>query len=583
MGTARRRWSRAGDEGGTLALYLAFVVTSFVMAGFVIDLGHLRAVRLQNQSTADLAALAAGRGLTESDPQGACADAWKYLRANAPGLRGGGSSLDCSALGTASACSNTNPVPRSVTAAGDPGGYTITISYPVPAAELAQARFASGQGTLDGDPCQRMRVSVQRSVPVFFGQMAGIGQRETRSSAVVRGLGATANLPPALWFLDPHGCPALSVSGGSRLTLGTDENPGILVADSDGTACTGSQTAISVTGTNTFLNVVPQTGEKRGTVNLFAMPAGATACSGAVHHDCDSADVTSGRITPQPVSLPNRSTRSLVDWRFNCKTGYPAFHGLAVRDCPNTSSVPPYIDNLRTAVKASGRPSPTYQQWSLVHGCSPVGMVLAAGNWWVDCPNFTLNGGATVIFTGGNVVFDGNVSVTAGSLAFNTANLPLNLPSLCVPTVVVVPCIDASSVSAAFVYMRNGNLSTSGGSALTLNRAMLYQASGYVEITGNSPPVWSAPLEGPFTALALWSELSTNKFQITGGASMDLKGTFFTPEAAPFSLSGGSPLSQQNAQFITYQLAVSGGAQLTMAPQPTQAISYLPPKAVLIR
>ncbi|HWC10563.1 MAG TPA: pilus assembly protein TadG-related protein [Acidimicrobiales bacterium] len=582
MATARRRWSRAGDERGAVALYLVFVVTSLTMAAFVVDLGHLRAVRLQDQSTADLAALAAGRGLTESDPQVACADAWRYVRANAPGLPASGNSLDCTALGNAAACSNTTPWGRSVTATGDTGDYTITIRYPVPAGELAEARFTSGKGALDGEPCQRMRISVQRTVAGFFGSM-GIGPREARSSAVVRGLGATANLPPALWFLDPRGCPALTVSGGSRLTLGTTENPGTLVADSDGTTCTGSQTTISATGTNTFLRVLPQTGEERGTINLHAMPAGATSCGGPVHHDCTSADVTSGRITPQPVSLGNRSTRSLVDWRFNCKSGYPDFHGLAVGDCPNASSVPPYVDNLKTAVKASGRPSPTYQQWSLGHGCSPVGTVLAAGNWWVDCPNFLLNGGATVIFTGGNVVFDGNVSVTAGSLAFNTANLPLDLPSLCVPAVVVVPCIDASSVSAAFVYMRNGNLTTSGGSAVTLNRTMLYQARGYVEITGNSPPVWSAPLEGPFAALALWSELSTNKFQVTGGASMDLKGTFFTPEAAPFSLSGGSPLSQQSAQFITYQLAVSGGAVLTMAPQANQAVSYLPPQAALIR
>jgi len=280
--------------------------------------------------------------------------------------------------------------------------------------------------------------------------------------------------------------------------------------------------------------------------------------------------------------MPTRSTRSLVDWRYNCKTNYPSFHALALRDCPSTSVVPPYIDNLRTAIKPSGLPSAAYQRWSQTHSCSPGGVVLAVGNWWVDCPNFTINGGAAVAFTGGNVVFDGNVSLTAGSLAFNTANQSLALPSECLPPAVVTPCIGASSVSSAFVYMRNGSLSTTGGSGIRLDHVSLYQANGYVAAAGNSPPVWSAPLEGPFTALALWSEAATNKFQITGGASMDLRGIFFTPEAAPFSLAGGSPVNQQNAQFITYQLAVSGGAVLTMAPD-RNAVSYVPPKAVLIR
>jgi hypothetical protein len=54
-----------------------------------------------------------------------------------------------------------------------------------------------------------------------------------------------------------------------------------------------------------------------------------------------------------------------------------------------------------------------------------------------------------------------------------------------------------------------------------------------------------------------------------GGAAAHLEGTFFTPEAKPFTLSGGADWGQQNAQFITYQLIVSGGGRLTLAPDET--------------
>jgi hypothetical protein len=116
---------------------------------------------------------------------------------------------------------------------------------------------------------------------------------------------------------------------------------------------------------------------------------------------------------------------------------------------------------------------------------------------------------------------------------------------------------------------------------------MVYSASGYVKINA-SPPTWLAPTEGPFSYLGLWSDMSstsnnTGKFSMAGGAGVQLSGVFFTPEAAPFRLSGGGTWGQQNAQFISYQLQVNGGGTLTMAPDPTNSVKAPTLAGTLIR
>jgi hypothetical protein len=80
----------------------------------------------------------------------------------------------------------------------------------------------------------------------------------------------------------------------------------------------------------------------------------------------------------------------------------------------------------------------------------------------------------------------------------------------------------------------------------------------------------------------MWSEKSSSKFQINGGSGVNLQGTFFAPEAAPFSLAGGGNWGQQHAQFIAFRLAVSGGSVLTMTPDAT-SVPRVATGGVLIR
>jgi hypothetical protein len=132
------------------------------------------------------------------------------------------------------------------------------------------------------------------------------------------------------------------------------------------------------------------------------------------------------------------------------------------------------------------------------------------------------------------------------------------------------------------VYSRTGSWNLTGGT-LNLNHVMHYQANGFLKISSANPPTWLAPTEGPFLGLSFWSELSSNKFSITGGSGMTLSGVFFTPEAAPFGLAGGGSWGQQSAQFISFQLAISGGATAAFVPDVTSAVVIPATAGFLIR
>lgn len=199
-----------------------------------------------------------------------------------------------------------------------------------------------------------------------------------------------------------------------------------------------------------------------------------------------------------------------------------------------------------------------------------------------DAWRLSISTGNSVTFESGNVVFDGGVKLNGtGELHINTGNSTVNLPVACIPPNSSAPCVGSASDRAAFIYVRAGDWTLGGGVFEGHNTMMYLSPDSEVKGTAGSPPDWTAPTEGPFAGLALWAE-SPGAFNISGGAPVHLQGTFFTP-FADLSLTGGGNWGQQNAQFISYRLTVSGGSVLTMAPDPTTAANLPPPQATLIR
>src|SRR5581483_4228962 len=333
VGAVIRRPAGAKERGAVLIVTTLLLTAVLGMTAILVDLGQVRSTTRLDQSVADLAALAAGKWLSQKNPAAACQDAVTYLNANANLSPTINAVNFCAQSGndvnktTCSSGSLTEAKPSATV-----GRYSVSIHYPVPDSEIADTNVSGGAHANDGVPCERMRVVISATDSRIFGGVLGGGSLATTRSATVRPSIAKSKLTPALWLLDPTGCTALSVSGGSQLTIGTTSPgivQGVVTVDSDGSTCSSNQDTVSVSGAGTFLKAVPTTPppspdqDKVGTVELLALPIGATTC---VDPACNSADVTAGRLSPQPVPEGERGTRGPVDWVYNCKSGYRAYH-----------------------------------------------------------------------------------------------------------------------------------------------------------------------------------------------------------------------------------------------------------------
>lgn len=569
------------ERGAALVLFGMLQLALLTVAALVVDIGYVRAAARRNQSIVDLSILAAGNKLSESDYLAACVNVINTLNVNARQMPVIDATAFCTQGGndvTKTVCS----LPGTGLGQAKPkvtsGAYTVELHFPVPLSEIWNSKY--GDGLKDGQPCQRMRLLLTSKEPAFFGGVAGSKGHSVVRSATLRSKTDPRERVPALWLLDPYGCTPLAASGGSRVTVGVTSPtvvPGIIKLDSDGSACSSNQNTISSTGASTLIQAVPTSGSPRGMISLFGLPPGATSCVAPI---CDMADVSGGRLVPQPTGSTERATRAPVDWRFNCKSSYPSYHGLAIDGC--TEGNPTYLDTLRTTMGTTGTPS-GFKRWTTNgYSCNPSGAVtVPVDNWYIDCNGgLSIGNGTTLTFEGGNIVMDKGLTMTGGVFNVNSTVNADDLATTCAPLTFTSSCFTSSSEDAAFIYMRDGSWDITGG-VLNLHRVSVFQQNGYVKVS-SATPNWTAPTEGPFAQLSLWSEKSSNKFQINGGAGISLEGIFFTPEADPLSLSGGGDWGQLSAQFISYRVAVSGGGTLTMAPNESM-ISLPPNNNVLIR
>jgi hypothetical protein len=535
-------------------------------------------------------------GLAAKDPLQACQDAIAYVNSNAKGMPAITASTFCQQSGnsvTSTTCSGgaLSEAMPTVTR----GRFNVSIHYPVPDAEIADPRI-TGARLNDKLPCDRMRVVISATDPSFFGGIVGPRSYTTSRSATAVSTPGWQTRTPALWLLDPKGCTALSVGGGSDIEVGTSTVAGVVTLDSDGSRCTGSQYTVNVSGAGSKLHALD--GLTTGYIGLNALPPGATNCTGSA---CDPANVSSGVLLPQPQAAGERATRAPMDWRFNCKSSYPPFPALqsptavyTSAPCPDTATRGPYIDDLNSALATAGTTAPA--GYTTLTDCSPSGTNVYSGNYWVNCNSgYSIGNGTDVSFTGGNVIFTGDLKMTGGGSVtinaqlaggtYNDLSNPIsNLSGSCLSPGTGSPCLTASSKNAAFVYFTSGGLNFTGGSFHANHTAIVMTAaSGQVKAAGGAPPTWTAPTEGPFAALSLWAEGKNGPFQINGGAGVTLGGAFFTPEGV-MSISGGGVWAvPENAQFIAYQLGVSGGATLKLSPDPETAISAPPSVGLLIR
>jgi hypothetical protein len=597
--SSRRRF-RADDDRGVVIILMALAMSSLlIVAAIVIDLGFLRGSARIDQSIADLAALAGGEDLENERYVDACEAMIDYLNRNAKDMPAIDAEDFCVDMANTE-CTDGLLAQAAPTIAS--GKYTVTIEFPVP--DEPGAYPAMGAGIEDGPPCDRMRLTVDSTEPAFFGGVVGTNDFEVTRSATLRAGPGEHSKAPALWLLEPYGCGALSTGGaGTSIVVGdmsaVPPIEGLVTVDSNGKqtngtgGCSGGATTVDVSQGRVHALPITQPADPDqdiGEIRLFAKSRWATAC---VIPACDPDDVVGGRLAPTPIHIPRRATRGPVDHRWNCKTGYPAYDvgttgypGLEIADCPTAAEVPPYIDMLSTLVGTSGAPAGfnTYPRAGVPSdSCNvPTGptVVLPAGNWFVNCANLTVGGGSSITFSGGNVVTRGGVTSTGtGTIRINNANPSSLLPANCLPPVGGTMCTSSSS-NAAWFYMRSGDLDVKGPFFAT--NTLVHFGDGVIKLTGGGSFTWTAPTEGPFAGLAAWAE-KPGAYQVTGGGNVTMAGAFFTPYANAMNISGGGNWDVRGAQFISRRLTASGGANLTMAPNPISALTLPPKEGFLIR
>ena len=565
------------------ALCLAFLV---ILAAIAIDLSLVRNDRANNQVAVDNAAAAGVVALTAAGGITGCQDALDYVETAVGSIMAG---ADCSTLPDR-CLANT----ASVSTVGTNGRFQVTIIHPVSDTDAFMTPGAigapnTGISDVDGERCGRLGVSLSETHRTFFGGTLGLTELTSNVHAVaLDGTDRSTKRMANLVVLEREDCEVLlsnvgTGSGGIRVGSLTDGSgevfPGWIAVDSDGTGnkC-GAKGTIQVNGTSATVQAdgppgcagaLDAVGSGCGTIQTFASgPPGCInpACSG------------NGMITPAPIQTDDRVTRAPVDHRWNCKAPYPAAYDID--DCFYAGYLPPYIDQLISAVGGSGVPSGFRSYTGAGQPCTinnGDNVTIPPDNWVVDC-ELKINGDLT--FVGGNLVFDDTVGVkSSGTLAVNDANNATynwiegsNLD------------VTESSSDAAFAFFRSGDLSKSGQGSITMTSTVIYLSSGSAfDITGGSGLLdWSAPTVGPFEDLALWSDSSaTNKFG--GQTTLTMDGVFFAP-LATMEYSGNGSQKQVGAQYIVNQLHVSGQGELVLAPADGRGVTFpMPWPTVLIR
>ena len=590
MRVLRRRNRCQGEQGAFIIVWALLLVGLLTMVAIVIDLGQARAERRTDQSIADFAALAASNQLSSS-PSSACQDAWAYIQNNAPGLPSG-ASMPCNQF--IPGCPNS---PNSVPATGT-GPYTITFEYPVSDAEISDSRFTPngsgyGLGPNDGSTCQRFKVTVARTRNSMFAGIVNEFQRTAHASAVMRLTpGQTKNVP-SLWLLDPTGCIAMDVSGGSHVFVGQQgvpsnpdpslqkTIPGLITVDSDGSTC-GVKKTVNIGGSGTEVWAIPTSGDPSGSISLFSLPAG-TDCSTAPNA-CNQGDVNSGRLQPVPVSRSERATRTPLDWTYNCKsasdpsalsyvlpapgstTAYPKYHSVVtIGDCPipTDRTTPPYIDQLRAYVTdTSGYVPAGFQKWTTstlvtIDGviplpiggsrCNPNGVVIALpANYVVDCPGgFKASGSGQnagqVWIQGGNVVFDGPVSISGNGYLTVNGLLDGSMPPS--PSNLTGACAGSFDPTTGDVITPPVLCPTYSSA----HAAYVYMRSGDLSMNGGNLALNNTVLYQSSGALKITAGAPPRWFAPTEGAFNKL--ALWSEQSASYTLNGGGNLQLQGVFF----------------------------------
>ena len=566
------------ERGATAVLVALSFVALIGSLAVVVDLGATRSQRSASLTVTDSAttagAIAMGEAFNDGEFTGreGCEAAREYLVENIDGI----SSLpgiNCSSW--TAPCVSTTAARELTTTTGD---YQISIVHPVPNGHRLMDPGAIGATTqpatgADGQSCERLGIEVIAARDTIFAPAIGIDSSTTTVHSVALLDRPILDIAPvSLLLLERHECDVLATNGNGGIIVTNvidsvtgEVFEGRIAADSDGSGTNCGAKSVAEPNSSETLRADGDPGCVDelspfglglgcGSIELYA--PGTPGCN-------PPACLTGGNIAPAPIALDERVTRAPIDHRYNCKLTYPVSYDII--GCRPKSNNGPYIDQLVAGIGAAGTP-PGFQSYSASYPCTKSGgttLTIPIGNWHVDCTLDVKKG--VLRFQGGNVVFDSDV-IVSGVLEVNHNNASSMAWAPGDPV-----DITDSGGGAAFAYFRSGLVDAkSTGSLILRNTFSYYAPAATLDAVG--PIDISAPLEGPFEDLAIWSE-SAFDLKWTGGSSMGLEGVVFAPNAG-LTLRGSAGTTSVGAQLIVKRLDAGGNGVFSLSPKADRSVYF---------
>ncbi|HUG31866.1 MAG TPA: Tad domain-containing protein [Acidimicrobiia bacterium] len=565
------------DRGASIFMLAISLFLLIGASALAVDIGAIWLDRSTDQKVTDAAAAVGVLEAFGTGGKAACESALTYVAVNTSDLGSVDTTGCASEFG--GICDASLP-PRELEVSE--GRYEITVVYPVgDTHDMMTSRIVSRTPqTLvadDGEPCDRLGVKMASTRDSLFASVLGFGSGTTTVHTVAMRIVGDERPPLNLIVLDRTGCNAISVNGGGQIiaepVIDYDPNtgnptglvPGLVIADSNGSGCGGSNGVINVSGAGSVIRSDgPECGNGQPTYSYGGYTAQEgcgriqVVAPGTPGCNLPACSVSGGANQPNPPPTPLGSpyTRQPADHKYNCYSDYttppigttwaadPLTTGNQQNIDPCEAGTDDYMYDLIDFVgpATDGKPDSTFRFWQADLGlsCNPNASIPPVNeNVVFDCPLLLTSGISVTI--NGNVVFNQNVTVN-GSL---TINPPAAKP---------------------WIFFRGGRLSKAGSGKIAFNDAMVYMAKGSeIKLSGGSGSlIWTAPTSGDFADLALWTD-STAGQAWSGQAALGLRGIFFMPRAtASYSGTGGQ--IQTDAQWLAWRLEVGGGAVLRIAP-----------------
>jgi Flp pilus assembly protein TadG len=472
--------------------------------------------------------------------------------------------------------------------------------------------------------CDQIAVILREVEHPGLGKIASGRDIVTRSRTVGRMTAASGgDASAALLILERIACPAVSVNSINTFiqVKGFGDKPGVIHSDSDGSdpACLPANPAIlgKFAGPPGISARQSETGTPR-------LPGQITTVAGAGLAGSVPANATDGATKVcAETALPLTSSVNLAT---SC---VPATGRALVGRGPVDRR---YLTGVRAAM-ASARSEYTKSASAAAAGYTVIGGSSAACKnqnavntqgpaIFVDCPgginykDYTFANATTVVYNGDvsvnptntlsmpnvtRLYVNGSTTTGGGLTSSGTLNVNTGGSAAC----------PSSRPASARIVVGTGQFSGGAQSAFHLCQTTVLMANdqpagacplpataspgtgsapydnpcnGYVDVNAGGAMDWTAPNRKPtgpavqldwdnLEDLALWTEAS-HVSSIGGGASMNITGVFFLPNANPFIISGhGNQTIAANAQFVARKLQVQGQGTLYMRPDPNDSFT----------